>query len=81
VQNDLVTPIITNLKLDPFERFHEARGYDEWQENRSWLIPPALQQLTSFIDSFKAYPPRMRSFDADIDEMMRQVTPPPAGGK
>ena len=81
VQNDLVTPIITNLKLDPFERFHEARGYDEWQENRSWLIPAALQQLTSFIDSLKAYPPRMRSFDADIDEMMRQVTPPPAGGK
>jgi len=81
VQNDLVTPIITNLKLDPFERFHEARGYDEWQENRSWLIPAALQQLKNFIDSLKAYPPRMRSFDADIDEMMRQVTPPPAGGK
>jgi arylsulfatase len=35
-QDTLTTPIITNLKLDPFERFHEARGYDEWAENRSW---------------------------------------------
>ncbi len=39
VQQNLVTPLITNLKLDPFERFHEAHGFDEWQENHSgyWL--------------------------------------------
>jgi hypothetical protein len=28
-QLSLSTPIVTNLKLDPFERFHEARGYNE----------------------------------------------------
>lgn len=26
-QEDLVTPLLTNLKLDLFERFHEARGW------------------------------------------------------
>jgi arylsulfatase len=36
VKQDLLTPLVTNLKLDPFERFHEARGFDEWQENRAW---------------------------------------------
>jgi len=56
-------------------------GDDEWQEDRSWLIAPAVRQLASFVASFKAVPPRTKSFDADIDEIMRQVTPPPAGGR
>ncbi|WP_274474343.1 hypothetical protein [Mangrovimonas aestuarii] len=34
----LTTPYIINLKLDPFERFTESRGYHEWAENRSWII-------------------------------------------
>ena len=44
IQENLNTPLITNLKLDPFERFHEARGFDEWQENRSWTLAPATAQ-------------------------------------
>ncbi len=34
----LTSPSIVNLKLDPFERLHTTRGYDEWAENRSWLF-------------------------------------------
>jgi arylsulfatase A-like enzyme len=72
-QQYLVTPLITNLKLDPFERFHNARGFDEWQENRSWLLGPAAAQLGKFFQSLKAYPPRMRSFDIDIEAMMNSL--------
>jgi len=71
VQQDLVTPVITNLKLDPFERFHEARGYDEWQENRSWTLGAATLLVGEFMKSLQEYPPRQASFDIDIDEMMR----------
>jgi arylsulfatase A-like enzyme len=74
-QVDLVTPLITNLKLDPFERFHEARGYDEWQENRSWLLGPASEQLMRFVKSLEEYPPRMKSLDFDIDAMMEALNP------
>jgi arylsulfatase len=74
VQENLVTPIITNLKLDPFERFHEARGYDEWQENRSWTLGPASQQIAVFMNSFRDYPPRQASFDLKLDEMVRSAT-------
>jgi arylsulfatase len=70
VQDQLTTPYITNLKLDPFERFHEARGYDEWQENRSWTLGAATGQITTFMKSLSEYPPRMRSFDLDIDAMV-----------
>jgi len=73
VQNNLVTPLITNLKLDPFERFHEARGFDEWQENRSWALGAAAQQVGKFMQSLKDYPPRSKSFDINVDEMMRKA--------
>jgi len=75
VQQNLVTPLITNLKLDPFERFHDARGHDEWQENVSWLLGPAAQQVMAFLQTFEDYPPRARSFNLDIDEMVAAMNP------
>jgi len=73
VRQVMVTPQIVNLKLDPFERFHQARGFDEWQENRSWLLGPAAAQLGQFVQSLKDYPPRQRSFDIDIDALMNSM--------
>ncbi|MBB1086878.1 arylsulfatase [Lysobacter sp. SG-8] len=75
VQQNMITPLVTNLKLDPFERFHEARGFDEWQENRAWTYAPAFAQAGKFVQSLKEYPPRTASVDFNLDEMMRQLTP------
>lgn len=75
VQSNLTTPLITNLKLDPFERFHKARGFDEWQENRSWTLAPASAQVAVFLKSLQDYPPRQKSLDFNIDEMMRSMAP------
>jgi len=72
-QTYLVTPLITNLALDPFERFHEARGFDEWQENRSWLLGPAAAQTLAFIQTLRDFPPRQRSFDIDVEAMMNSL--------
>ena len=71
-----LTPQITRLDLDPFERFWDARGYDEWQENRSWAIQPALGVVQRFIESFQEYPARMRSFDADTSGIMEMMMSP-----
>lgn len=73
---ELTTPLITNLALDPFERFHEARGFDEWQENRSWTISPALGFIGGFFESFVDYPPRQASFEVDIDAIMSKMMAP-----
>jgi arylsulfatase len=70
VQNALTTPLITRLDLDPFERFHEARGFDEWQENRSWALAPALGIVERFFETFEDYPPRQASVDFDVDAIM-----------
>ncbi|MFV0477710.1 MAG: arylsulfatase [Parahaliea sp.] len=73
VRNFLTTPVITNLKLDPFERFHEARGFDEWQENRSWLIGRVGPRLGIFVKSLQDYPPRQKSFNPSIESLMGSV--------
>jgi arylsulfatase len=78
VKNDLVTPLITNLKLDPFERFHEARGFDEWQENRSWTLAPAIGVVQQFFASFEEYPPRQASMEVNVDDIMRDMMEPNA---
>ncbi|MEL0166746.1 MAG: arylsulfatase [Pseudomonadaceae bacterium] len=74
VQSTLTTPLITNLKLDPFERFHEARGFDEWQENRSWTLAPATQVVAAFMKSLQDYPPRVESVSFDLDKMMEDAS-------
>lgn len=75
VQQTLTTPLITNLKLDPFERFHVARGYPEWQENHGWIVAPAFAQVSVFLKSLKEYPPRQASDSFNIDDNMKALTP------
>lgn len=67
-QPTLSTPIITNLKLDPFERFHEARGYDEWAENRSWVLGQVGKPLGKLIESFKDFPPSQETMSVQMDD-------------
>jgi arylsulfatase len=76
VQNELTTPLITRLDFDPFERFHEARGFDEWQENRSWAIQPALAVVSSFVDSFEDYPARQASFSPSTAGIVEKMMAP-----
>jgi len=74
VQNKLTTPLITRLDLDPFERFHEARGFDEWQENRSWALAPAVAVVRQFFASFEEYPPRQTSLDFDMSQIIKSMS-------
>ena len=52
----------------------EARGYDEWRENRAWTFHPAFNQVGVLIQSLKDYPPRNKSLDFNLDEAMRALT-------
>ena len=74
-RQDFVIPQLVNLKLDPFERFTESRGYETWLEDRSWMFTPALGLVADLVKSLEEYPPRMRSFDFDIDEMLKTPAP------
>lgn len=51
--------------------------FDEWQENRSCLLAPAGEQLFMFVQSLKAYPPRQKSSNIDVDAMMNSLSTQP----
>ncbi len=72
-QTPLTSPYITNLKQDPFERFHHARGYDEWAENRSWIFGPAGGMVEEFVKSFKEFPPSQKSFEVSVGSVSRAI--------
>jgi arylsulfatase A-like enzyme len=72
-QLSLSTPIITNLKVDPFERFHEARGYDEWAENRSWLLGQVGPIMAEFVGTFKEFPPSQESMSVQLDDVSTMI--------
>jgi len=73
-QTPLTSPFITNLKLDPFERFSKARGYDEWAENRSWLFGPAGAMVAKFVRSFQEFPPSQKSMEVDVSKVSTLLT-------
>lgn len=75
-QTELSTPIVINLKLDPFERMLKARGYDEWAEDRAYMFAPAGQAVAQFLATFKDFPPAQESMNVKFgdlaDKMLNQ---------
>lgn len=78
VQEQLTTPLITRLDLDPPERLHESRGFDEWQENRSWALGPASAIAAQFFSIFDDFPPRQKTLDFDTESIIDAMMDPNA---
>ncbi len=72
-QPTLSTPYIINLKLDPFERLIHARGYDEWAENRSWVLGPAGAQIAAFVKTFEEFPPSQESMSLEVGDFSELI--------
>ena len=75
VKTKLNTPLIINLKLDPFERFIYSRGYGEWQEDRAFALGGAALLVRNFAASLRTFPPRQRGVNFDVNEMMQSLSP------
>ena len=72
-QAPLTSPYIINLKLDPFERFIHSRGYDEWTENRTWILGPAGKQIAEFVQSFVEFPPSQKSMSVSVSSVSELI--------
>ena len=72
-QNPLSTPFLINLKLDPFERMTDARGYDEWAENRSWILGQVGKGIGQFVESFKDFPPSQESMSLQVGSISQMI--------
>ena len=78
----LRAPLITNLRMDPFERAeHEnAMGYQRWWIDRMFLLAPAGAYVGQWLQSFREFPPRQKPGSFNLDRVMEAVTKPQGGG-
>ncbi|MCU0305404.1 MAG: arylsulfatase [Thermoanaerobaculales bacterium] len=76
---ELRAPMITNLRMDPFERAeHEnAMGYQRWFMERMFAIAPAGAYVGRWLQSFKEFPPRQKPGSFNLDRVMEAVTASP----
>ncbi len=67
-------PLITNLRMDPYEMAHdEAGAYERWYADRMYMFGPAVEESMKFLNTFKAFPatqvPGSWSLDSAVEDM------------
>jgi arylsulfatase len=74
----LRAPLITNLRMDPFERAeHEnAMGYQRWYMERMFMIAPATSYVAQWLQSFKDFPPRQKPGSFNLERVMEAMSKP-----
>ena len=77
---ELRWPMLTNLRMDPFERaYDEFVGYTDWAGHRMFVLAPAGFYVAQWLQSFREFPPRMKPGSFSLDRVMEAVTAPPKG--
>ena len=70
----LRAPMITNLRMDPFERAeNEGIGYDTWYIDHAFLIAPSAGYVAQWMQSFKEFPPRMKPGSFNLSSVMQSM--------
>jgi arylsulfatase len=74
----LRAPLITNLRMDPFERAEQenAMGYQQWFMDRMFVIAPAGAYVARWLQSFREFPPRQEPGSFNLDRVMEAVSRP-----
>jgi len=68
-------PMVTNLRMDPFERAEdESVAYPVWAVSRMYALAPAAAYVGQWLQSFREFPPRMKPGSFSLDRVMEAVT-------
>jgi arylsulfatase len=72
----LRAPLITNLRMDPFERAREenAMGYQRWYLEHMFVVAPAAAYVGTWLQSFVDFPPRQEPGSFNLSNVMEAVT-------
>jgi arylsulfatase A-like enzyme len=71
----LRAPMLTNLRMDPFELAHEiGMDYDRWFAEHMFMIAPAGAYVGQWLQSFREFPPRQKPGSFNLDNVMEAVT-------
>jgi len=71
----LRAPMLTNLRMDPFELAHDiGMDYERWFAERMFMIAPAAAFVGQWLQSFREFPPRQKPGSFNLDRVMEAVT-------
>jgi arylsulfatase len=71
---ELRTPLLTNLRRDPYERAHvTSNTYYDWMLDRVYLYVPAQAYVANFLETFKEFPPRQKAASFSLDKVMEAM--------
>lgn len=74
-------PLVTNLRQDPFEKYHEEAGvYERWWSDKLWTLVPAQAIVAEFLASFREYPPSQKSGSFDVSQFLDALQTSASGG-
>jgi arylsulfatase len=64
-------PFIFNLRTDPYERATiTSNSYNNWLIEHTWALVPVQGIVGTFLQSFKAYPPRAKAASFTVDQAL-----------
>src|SRR5581483_4551247 len=68
-------PILTNLRLDPFERtgLSGSLNYYNWFVYEFWRFVFVQQEVAKFAESFVAFPPMQKGASFNLESVKAQV--------
>jgi arylsulfatase A-like enzyme len=71
----LRAPMLTNLRMDPFERAeYESIGYGTWWVDHMFMFAPAAAMVGEWLQSFREFPPRQKPGSFSLDRVMEAIT-------
>ncbi len=77
----LRVPLLFNLRTDPFERAQlTSNTYYDWVLDRVYLIVPSQRVVGGFLQTFTAFPPRMKAASFTVDQVMAKMEAALQGG-
>lgn len=63
--------MLIDIKLDPFERTPESKGFFLWMKEKSWLAPLLQGPIAAFNESLQAFPPRQKGTGVGAATIMK----------
>jgi arylsulfatase A-like enzyme len=77
----LRAPILTNLRMDPFELAQEiGMDYGRWFAEHMFMFAPAVAGVARWLQSFREFPPRQKPGSFNLDHVMEALTGTGGGG-
>ena len=71
---ELRTPLLFNLRRDPFEKAqHNSNTYEDWFLDRPYILIPMQQYAGRFLMTFKDYPPSQKPGAFNLSKIQEQI--------